>query len=163
MKRVVVWSSLVFLMLLGIFGISRADSWRHHGWGGREWAFHGPLGYVGHELHLTDTQRTQIKTLWQSERPTVAALVKELASVSREMDAATTRGADDAQIQSIASRQGATIARLLLEKQHFKSRVYSEILTPEQRSKADELEKKWSEHLDRFADRLGSNDDHSHR
>ena len=163
MKRIVVWSSLVFLVLLAIFGIARADSWRDHGWGVREWGFHGPLGYVSHELHLTDTQRTQVKTLWQSERPTVAALIKELASESREMDAVTTQGTNDAQIQAIASRQGATITKLLLEKQHFKSRVYSEILTPEQRIKAEELEKKWNEHLDRFADRIGNSDDQPHR
>ncbi|WP_263417023.1 Spy/CpxP family protein refolding chaperone [Terriglobus albidus] len=161
--RIVVWSSLVFLVLLSIFGIARADSWRHHGWRGREWGFHGPLGYLSHELHLSDPQKAQIQTLWQSERPTVASLVKELASESKEMDAATTRSADDAQIQAIASRQGTTITKLLLEKQHFKSRVYSEILTPEQRIKAEELEKKWSAHLDRFADRIGSSDDRPYR
>jgi len=163
MKRIVIWSSLVFLVMLAIFGVARADSWRHHGWGGREWGFHGPLGYVSHELHLTDTQRTQIKTLWQSERPTIAALLKELASESREMDAATTQSTADVQIQTIASRQGATISKLLLEKQHFKSRVYSEVLTPEQRIKAGELEKNWSAHLDRFADRIGNSDDRPHR
>lgn len=162
MKRIVVWSGLVLLVVLAVFGIARADGWRHHGWGGRAWGLYGPLGYISHELHLTDTQRTQIQTLWQAERPTAASLVRELASESREMDGATTRGADDVQIQAIASRQGATITRLLLEKQHFKSRVYSEILTPEQRLKAEELEKNWNAHLDRFADRIGS-DDRSHR
>lgn len=163
MKRIVIWSSLVFLVVLAIFGIARADSWRHRGWGGRGWGFYGPLGYVSHELHLTDAQRTQINTLWQSERPTAASLIKELASESREMDAATTRGADDSQIQAIASRQSATITRLLLEKQHFKSRIYSEILTQEQRSKAEELEKNWNAHLDRLADRIGSSGDRPHR
>ncbi|NUQ26977.1 MAG: periplasmic heavy metal sensor [Acidobacteriaceae bacterium] len=162
MKRIVVWSGLVFLVLLAVFGIARADSWRHHGWGGREWGFRGPLGYVSHELRLTDTQRTQVQTLWQSERPTVAALIKELASEGREMDAATTGSGDNVQIQTIASRQGATITKLLLEKQHFKSKVYSEILTPEQRTKAEELEKRWSAHLDRLADRIGSSDDLPH-
>ena len=93
----------------------------------------------------------------------MASLVTELASESKEMDAATKRSADDAQIQTIASRQGATITKLLLEKQHFKSRVYAEILTPEQRLKAEELEKKWSAHLDRFADRIGGKDDRPHR
>ena len=163
MKRTVIWSSLVFLVVLAIFGIARADSWRHHDWGGRGWGFYGPLGYVSHELHLTGTQRTQIQTLWQAERPTAASLIKELASESREMNAATTRGADDVQIQAIASRQSATITRLLLEKQHFKSRIYSEILTPEQRIKAEELEKHWNARLDHFADRIGSSDDRSYR
>jgi len=163
MKRTIVWSSLVVLASLMIFGIARADSWRHHGWGGREWGFHGPFGYLSHELHLNDAQKAQIQTLWQSERPTVASLVKELASESKEMDAVTTQGADDAQIKAIASRQGATVAGLLLEKQHFKSRVYSEVLTQEQRARAQELEKAWSSHLDRFADRIGSSDDRVHR
>ncbi|QEE26966.1 periplasmic heavy metal sensor [Terriglobus albidus] len=162
MKRIVVWSGLVFLVLLAIFGIARADGWRHHGWGGRAWGMYGPVGYINHELHLSDAQRAQIHTLWQSERPTVSSLIKELVSEGKEMDTATTRGADDSQIREIASRQGATITKLLIEKQHFKASVYSQVLTQEQRARAAELEKEWSSHLDRFADRIGSKDDTLH-
>jgi Spy/CpxP family protein refolding chaperone len=108
-------------------------------------------------LNLSDAQKSQIKSMWDAERPTVASLVQELASESKEMDSVTAQGnLDDSKVQAIASRQGETIAKLLLEKERLKAKVYSTVLNPEQRTKADELQKKWHSHLDRVASRMES-------
>jgi Spy/CpxP family protein refolding chaperone len=108
-------------------------------------------------LNLNDTQESQIKSMWQAERPTVASLVQELAAEGKEMDATTTQGnLDESKVQAIAARQGETIAKLLVEKERLKSRVYTTVLTPEQRIKADELQKTWHSRLDRVAARIGS-------
>lgn len=159
MKRFMIWSSLA-LVLVGVsIVVARADGMRQHGWVGRGWGHHGPLGYVTHELDLSDAQRSQIKAMWQAERPTVASLVQELASEGKEMDAATAQGnLDESKVQAIATRQGETIAKLLVEKERLKSRVYITVLNPEQRTKADELQKKWHSRLDRVAARIGSGD-----
>ena len=118
---------------------------------------HGPLGYVAHELNLSDAQKSQIKSMWEAERPTVASLVQELASEGKEMDSATAQGnLDDSKVQAIAARQGETIAKLLVEKERLKSKVYTTVLNPEQRTKADELQKKWHSRLDHVASRIGS-------
>jgi Spy/CpxP family protein refolding chaperone len=155
MKRVMIWSSVTLLLVaLGIV-VARADGSRRHGWGGRGWGHHGPLGYVAHELNLSDAQRSQIKSMWQAEQPTVASLVQELASESKEMDSATAQGnLDESRVQAIAFRQGETIAKLLIEKERFKSKVYASVLNPEQRSKADELQKIWHSRIARVADRI---------
>jgi Spy/CpxP family protein refolding chaperone len=106
---------------------------------------------------LNDAQKSQIKTLWQAERPAVAMLVRDLASESKEMDSATTQGSlDESKAQAIAARQGETIAKLLVEKERFKSKVYSTVLNPDQRAKAEELQKKWESRLDHVADRLAT-------
>ena len=71
------------------------------------------------------------------------------------LDAATAQGnVDEAKVQEIASRQGATIAKLLVEKEHFKARIYSSVLTPEQRTKADQLQARWHERMSHMSDRL---------
>lgn len=157
MKRFMIWSSAVVLLVLVSIAVVRADGPGRHRWCGRGWGHHGPLGYVAHELNLTDTQESQIKSMWQAERPTVASLIQELAAEGKEMDATTTQGnLDEGKVQAIATRQGETIAKLLVEKERLKSRVYTTVLNPAQRIKADELQKTWHSRLDRIAARIGS-------
>jgi Spy/CpxP family protein refolding chaperone len=106
------------------------------------------MGFVAHALDLNDAQQKQIHSIWQTEKPAVSGLVQELAAESKEMDAATAKGnLDEGKVQEIAARQGATIAKLLVEKEHFKSKIYTTVLTPEQRTKADELQSRWHERM----------------
>jgi hypothetical protein len=57
-------------------------------------------------------------------------------------------------VEEIAARQGASIAKLLIEKERLKSKIYASVLNPDQRTKADELQRRWDERLDRIANRL---------
>ncbi len=76
------------------------------------------------------------------------SLVHEFAVESKEMDEATAKGnVDEGKMQEIATRQGTTVARLLVEKEHFKAKIYATVLNPEQRTKADELQSRWHERL----------------
>ena len=157
MKRYMIWLSMgLLLVAIGII-VAQADGPGRRGWRGRGWSYHGPLGYVAHELNLSDAQKSQIKSMWEAERPEVASLVQEVASEGKEMDSVTGQGTlDESKVQAIAARQGETIAKLLVEKERFKSKVYTTVLNPEQRSKADELQKVWQSRLDHVAARIGS-------
>jgi Spy/CpxP family protein refolding chaperone len=155
MKRIMIWSSVALLLVVVGIAVTRAENSRRYGWGGRGWGHHGPLGYVAHELNLSDAQRSQIKSMWQAERPAIASLVKELASEDKDMDSVTAQeNLDESKVQAIAAREGETIAKLLIEKERFRSKVYATVLNPEQRTKADELQKTWHSRLDRIADRI---------
>jgi Spy/CpxP family protein refolding chaperone len=157
MKRAMIWSGSVLLLAVVSIIVVRADSPRGHGWVGRGWGNHGPLGYVAHELNLSGAQRLQIKAMWQAERPTIASLVQELTAESKEMDTTTAQGTpDESKVQAVAARQGETIAKFLVEKEHLKSRVYTDVLNPEQRIRADELQKTWHSRLDHVAARIGT-------
>jgi Spy/CpxP family protein refolding chaperone len=106
---------------------------------------------VGHELDLSDGQRQQIKSMWLAEKPTVSGLVQEFAAESREMDGATAKGnVDESKVEEIAARQGTTLSKLLVEKEHFTAKVYATVLNTEQRVKADKLRSRWPERLEQI-------------
>ena len=155
-KRIAIWSSVIVLVIASGVAIARADARGWHGCFGHRWgAPFGPMGFISHELSLNDTQRQQIQSMWQTEKPAISGLVHELAAEGKEMDEATAKGnLDEGKVQEIASRQGETIAKLLVEKEHFKSKIYTTVLTPEQRTKADELQSRWHDRLDHMSDKL---------
>ena len=155
MKRIMILSILALILVALGIAVARADSSRWYGWGKRRWDHHGALAYAVHELNLNDAQKVQIKAMWQAERPAVASLLQELASESREMESATAQGnLDESKVQTIGSRQGETIAKLLIEKERFQSKIYSGVLNPKQRIKADEYQKVWHSRMDRVAERI---------
>ena len=151
MKRALIYSTVtVFVVVVATIAIARADAQRWHRWG-----HPNPLAYVAHELNLNDAQKLQIKSMWHAERPVFSSLVRQLANESKEMDAATAQGnLDEGKVQEIAARQGATVARLLVEMERFKARVYTAVLTPEQRTKGDELQKRWQTRLDQILSQI---------
>ncbi|MBV9086428.1 MAG: Spy/CpxP family protein refolding chaperone [Acidobacteriaceae bacterium] len=121
----------------------------------RAGAMHGHYGHrhmmrwLTHELNLSDAQQAQIKSMIDAEKTTVRPLVQQLATQQKQMLAATANGAyDDAKVRSIANDQSQVIAQLLVEKEKLISNVYQNVLTPEQRTKADALRQ-------RMADRIG--------
>jgi len=151
-KRIAIWTSAALLLVVAGVAIARADARGWHGCFGHRWGAHfGTMGYLAHELKLDGKQRDQIRSMWQTEKPAVSALVQELAAESKELDAATAKGnLEEGKVQEIAARQGATISKLLVEKEHFKSKIYTTVLNPEQRTKADELQARWHERMDHF-------------
>lgn len=159
MARNVVWITLCAALLVAA-GITAAwtqtKPWpMAHG----HFGFHrGPMGLVARELDLSGNQKSQIKTIWEGERPNISELVHELAAEQKELNALSFQNGtqDDAKLQDITARQGATLAKLLTEKERIRAKVYAQVLTPAQRTKADDLLKRMSSHLDRVADRIGS-------
>ena len=53
-----------------------------------------------------------------------------------------------AKYRRLTARQGVTLSKLLVEKEHFTTKVYVSVLNPEQRTKADKLQSQWHERLD---------------
>jgi Spy/CpxP family protein refolding chaperone len=125
-------------------------------WYGRR--FGGPLGIAARELDLTEAQRKQIGALWKTERPQIAVLVNEFATESVEMRTADHDNADASRVEEIAARQGATVAKLLVEKERLRTAIYAQVLTTEQRTKADAMQRQWASRLNQLADRLNDSE-----
>jgi len=158
MMRRIVWTTLgAALIVVGITAAwTQTKTWR--GAHGPFWFHHGPMGFVAHELDLSETQKSQIKTIWEGERPNISELVREFASEQKEMDALPFQdgAADEGRMHDISAREGATLAKLFEEKEKLTDKIYSQVLNPAQRTKADELRKNWSSHLEHVADRIGN-------
>lgn len=90
------------------------------------------------QLDLSDTQQAQVRSILQAERSRVEPLFIAAAENRRELNAATDSGKfDEAQVRSLAAQQAETIAQLIVEKQRAKARIYNEVLTAQQRDRAE--------------------------
>lgn len=155
MKRNTLWAVIGVVLVLVVVIAAGACMRMRHGWHGRGWHHGGPLSYVAHRLKLSDTQIAQVRSIWGEERPTVAALVKSMDEDFHQMADATAGGKFDAgKVQAIAAAEGDTFAKLMIEKEQIKARIYSTVLNPEQRQSADSMQQRGLERLDHVVSRL---------
>jgi Spy/CpxP family protein refolding chaperone len=149
------WAIATVVLVVMTLVFAKADL--RPGWRGHGWRHPGLVSYLAHELKLSDAQREKIHILWQMERPTIAARIQEFLAENKEMNAISVEeNPDMGKVQAIATRESATIAALLVEKEQLQSKIYRTVLNPEQRAKADELQKKWESRLDHAADRFAT-------
>lgn len=155
MKRKTLWT-VVGLVLIAVVVLAAGACFRRgHGWHGRRWHHGGPLSYVARELKLSGAQISQVRSIWGEERPVVAALLKSMDDGAHQMADATAGGKfDEGKIHAIAAAEGDAFAGLMVEKEHFKERIYSAVLNEEQRQSADRLQQRGLDRLDRAISRL---------
>lgn len=159
MKRMSVWAIAIVILVVMVLIFARASALERHDWRSRGWHHPGSMSYLAHELKLSASQKEQIQALWKMERPTIAARIQEFLAENKELSTISMEeDPDQSKVQAIATRESATIAALLVEKEQLQSKIYRTVLNPEQRAKADELRKKWESRLDHAADHLGNNE-----
>lgn len=154
MKRTFIWSCIGFGILVAGAGVIWAEA---HSWHGfcRHHRMFGPAAYFSRQLGLDASQQSKIKAIWQTERPQAASALREIAVGERNLRAMrNSAGHDDSRIQEITTRETAAITKLLLIKEQVETEIYSSVLTPEQRQKADKLQQQCADKLDSFAARL---------
>jgi Spy/CpxP family protein refolding chaperone len=87
--------------------------------------------------------------------PTVVSLIREFASEQKQMNAISTEGGyDPVGIGAIANSQAVTLAKLLVEKEKLVPTIYTNVLTPEQRIKADRWRQQLPSRLNEIADQI---------
>ena len=119
---------------------------RNGGPGGMMFGHH--MGFIARKLGLNDAQKTQIRALIDAERPNFQPLVKQLAANHQQMLVATRGGTfDEAQVTLLANQQAQTLAQLMVIRERVISKAYATVLTPDQRTKADELRQQMFERM----------------
>ena len=161
MKRYLYITGAVLLITAGVIGIARADHFpTRYGWCMRGGPGGFPLAFLARKLDLTDAQRAQVKMIWAAGRPTVIPLLRQLVNQCGSLSSATTDGTfDEAKARAIADQQAATLSQLLVERQRMISKIYNEVLTPEQRIKADQLREHMNGRAEGFLDRMENSTD----
>jgi Spy/CpxP family protein refolding chaperone len=146
------WSVAVALLALALCGTAmlsyaqQNDAEGAQGWSGHK---HGHMGFMARELNLTDTQKQQVKTIVQSDRAGMRPLMQQLAENRKALLAATANGAfDQAKVQAIANQQSQAMAQLMVQKASIQHQIYTQVLTPDQRTKADQMREKQMARID---------------
>jgi Spy/CpxP family protein refolding chaperone len=113
------------------------------------------MGCSERGLNLTKTQRAQVKSIWHSEKTTVAKLVADFARENQEMQSlGAQEHADPGRLQSAADQQGATFSELLMEKEKLMMQFETQVLKPDQRAKVEAFESCLGSRIDEFAQYL---------
>lgn len=143
-----------------------AEAQRWGGWGGpggrggpsgRGAWLAGPFGRGGeaflpplHRLGLSDEQREQVRTIVGDSRESAATFVREMRAARAALaEAVTADGIDEAGIRSRAARVGTLEGDAALRRARLYAAVRN-VLTPEQRERADEMQ---AERRERFEER----------
>jgi len=92
------------------------------------------------KLNLTDAQKDEIKAITTEERSKIKPLTQQLKAGRKQLNALRKSGPfDEAKVRSIARGQADAMTELIVVQERMHSRVYA-VLTPEQRTKAEELQ-----------------------
>lgn len=154
MKRALYTTGAVLLIVAGAIGIARATLPAVGGWCMRNGPGRFPLAYLTRELNLTDSQRDQIVSIGKSELPRVRPLLRQFLDGLNEMPMGDANGSfDEVKARAIADQQAVVLSQLLVERQRVISKIYNDVLTPEQRTKADELRQHMHDRAERFLSR----------
>jgi Spy/CpxP family protein refolding chaperone len=124
-------------------------------------AWHGRHGrrmaYMARELNLTDAQKAQIKEIFQANKATGLPLMQQMAANKKAMLEATANGSyDQAKIQQLANQQAQLASQLIVQKQAIRHQIYTQVLTPDQRTKAEELRAKQISRIDSRMQKLSA-------
>jgi len=96
------------------------------------------LGRVTQALNLTDSQKQQSRAIFQQARESSQPLRRQLKQNREALQAAAKANTGDAEIQRLANEQGSLLAQLVTIRTEASAKFY-QLLTPEQRAKADQL------------------------
>ncbi len=88
-------------------------------------------------LNLTPDQQTQAKAIFQQTRQSVQPIAQQ-AKQNRQALADAVKANDTAKIQQLATQQGNLQGQLLTLRSESMAKFYN-ILTPDQRAKADQM------------------------
>ena len=150
-KRIAIVAAAVLLAGSALLVYAHGDRMGH----GMGWHRGGMLGRIARALDLTESQKAEVRKLWEAERPTVQPLLQQMAAGRKEMLAATANGKfDEAQVRGIAQRNSQVMAQLAVERERLINKVYNQVLNPEQRQKVDQFRQKRVSHMDEWLQRM---------
>ncbi len=151
--------ALLALVMCGAATLSYAQDNQTSGaaaWSGHR---HGHMGYLAKQLNLTDAQKAQIKTMMQAQRATLRPLMQQMAQNRLAVLNATANGAfDQAKMTTLANQRAQIMAQLEVQKASLHSQIYNQVLTADQKAKADQLRQNQIARINQRLEKLSQND-----
>jgi Spy/CpxP family protein refolding chaperone len=116
--------------------------------GGPEHMHHGMGGFMGgpemafplHRLNLSDDQKTQVKQIFQNEKPNLKPLMQQEFQARQQMIQLVTGSGnfDSAKAAAIASQEAQTHVQLEVEHAKIASQIY-QLLNSDQKAKVADM------------------------
>jgi Spy/CpxP family protein refolding chaperone len=103
------------------------------------------MGRVAQQLNLTDTQKQQSRAIFEQARQSAQPIRQELKQSREALRAAAKANQGDSQIQTLANQQGQLLGQLVAIRTEASAKFY-QMLTPEQRAKADQMQTQFRQH-----------------
>jgi len=153
------WMVAVAMLALILGGVAMLSYAQESATSTTQKAWHGRHGrhmaYMARELNLTDAQKVQIKQIFQANKATGLPLMQQMAANKKAMLEATANGSfDQAKIQQLANQRAQLSSQLIVQKQAVRHQIYTQVLTPDQRAKAEELRAKQISRIDNRMQKL---------
>jgi Spy/CpxP family protein refolding chaperone len=96
------------------------------------------LDRMAQALNLTDTQRTQARTIFEQAAESARPIRQEMRQNRERLSAAAKVSNNHAEIQRLATEQGRLMGKVIAIRTEARGRFY-QLLTPDQRVKFDQM------------------------
>lgn len=106
----------------------------------------GRLQQLAQSLNLTDSQKQEARTIFQQARKSARPVRQELRQSREALSAAAKAGKTNADIEQLAGNEGRLMGQLAAIRTEASAKFY-QMLTPEQRAKADQMHQQFRNHV----------------
>ncbi len=122
---------------------------------GHAFGFHGVMGlrYLGRQINLTTAQKQQIKDIVKVHKDDIKALVDQGFAARKSLQQAIAAGNNDA-IASAAQQLSAVQVKGAQLRALLRAKIYSDVLQPDQRAKADQILAQFEQKADQRRQRI---------
>jgi protein CpxP len=126
-----------------LLAVAAAIAQGPHGFGGPGADFHHMLK----QLDLTSDQQSQVKAIFEKEKPTLQPLMQQMRQNHSAMSALEAAGTfDEAKTRALATQNSQTMIELQVEHARVKSEIM-QILTADQKAKLAQIEANREAHM----------------
>jgi len=128
-----------------LLAVAAAIAQGRHGYGGPGADFHHML----RQLDLTADQHSQVKAIFEKEKPTLQPLMQQMRQNHSAMSALEAAGTfDEAKTRALATQNSQTMIELQVEHARIKSEIM-QILTADQKAKLVQIEANRAARMDK--------------
>jgi protein CpxP len=109
--------------------------------------FGGDFHHMLRQLDLTSDQHTQVKAIFEREKPTMEPLMQQMRQNHEAMNALEASGTfDEAKTRALATQNSQTMVELQVEHSRMKSEIM-QVLTPAQKTKLAQIQADHEAHM----------------
>ena len=147
--KIALFGVLALALAAGLaFAQAEGEKMHHHGMGMHGGFMGGSgMGFPLHALNLTDDQKTQVKQIFQNEKPNIHPLMQQESQAHQQMMQLVTSGNfDQAKATAIASQEAQTHIQMQVEHAKIASQIY-QLLSSDQKAKVADMMAKHQERM----------------